>query len=132
MRSAADYLAHIKALIVLNGQVQHWSILNEATEDEIGFFRFRLQLRNGDLLEMFERFYIEMGQPVVTKFSFHWQHADGNLYRRWDSAAHHPELSTFPSHVHEGAENTILPHEPVDAEWVLARLSAETGDPKQG
>lgn len=128
MKDAADYLAHIKALIVVNPQVVHWTVVREEAQGDMGLFRYRLALRDGGLLEMFERFQVVGGRLEVAKYSFHWQGADGQLRRRWDNAAHHPEVPTHPDHVHDGAEANVLPHGPLGAEEVLAIIAAETAD----
>ena len=128
MKDAADYLSYIKALIVLNPQVVHWGVAREEAQGEEGLFRYRLVLRDGGVLEMFERFQVVGERVVVTKYSFHWQSSDGRLRKRWDNAAHHPEVSTHPQHVHEGEEENVLPHGPIRAEEVLAVLSAEADD----
>lgn len=86
MRDAADYLAHIKALIALNRQVVHWIVVREEAQGDMGLFRYRLTLRDGGLLEMFERFQIAEARLQVAKYSFHWQGADGQLRKRWDNA----------------------------------------------
>lgn len=62
MKNAADYLAHIKALIVLNPQITHWAIVREESVDDMGFLRYRLTLRDGTFVEMFERFQITVGE----------------------------------------------------------------------
>lgn len=125
MRDAADYLAHIKALITLNRQVIHWTVLREEAQGDMGLFRYRLMLRDGDLLEMFERFQIAGERLLVSRYSFHWQSADGVLRKRWDNAAHHPEVPTYPHHIHDGTDANVLPHKPMSAEEVLATISAE-------
>lgn len=85
MKDAADYLAYIKALIIANPYVVHWEVVREEDQGDIGLFRYKLKLRDGSLLEMFELFrIIEEGLQVV-KYSFHWQAADGRLRRRWDN-----------------------------------------------
>ena len=58
MKDAADYLAYIKALIALNPQVVHWVVVREESQGNRGLFRYRLTLRDGGLLEMFESFQI--------------------------------------------------------------------------
>jgi hypothetical protein len=128
VKNAADYLGHIKALIVLNRQVVHWEVIREEAQGDVGLFRYRLTLRDGGLLEMFERFRIVKERLQMTKYSFHWQGADGQLRRRWDNAAHHPEILTHPHHVHDGMEANVLPHGPISAEDVLAIIAAEAGD----
>ena len=125
MKDAADYLAYIKALIVANSQVLRWTVVREETQGDMGLFRYRLALRDTSLLEMFECFQVLEGRVQVAKYSFHWQDAAGQLLKRWDNAAHHPELSTNPDHVHDGAEDNVRPHEPISAEEVLTLLAAE-------
>jgi hypothetical protein len=125
VKDAADYLAYIKALIVANSQVLRWTVVREETQGDMGLFRYRLALRDTSLLEMFECFQVLEGRVQVAKYSFHWQDAAGQLLKRWDNAAHHPELSTNPDHVHDGAEDNVRPHEPINAEEVLTLLAAE-------
>jgi hypothetical protein len=60
----------------------------------MGLFRYRLTLRGGDLLEMFERFQVVEGRVQMTKYSFHWQSGEGQLRTLRDHAAHYPEVST--------------------------------------
>ncbi|NCP88413.1 MAG: hypothetical protein CO094_06195 [Anaerolineae bacterium CG_4_9_14_3_um_filter_57_17] len=41
-------------------------------------------------------------------YAYHWEHSrqSGKIYR-WDNAPHHPEVSTFPKHFHNGTETTL-------------------------
>lgn len=128
MKNAADYLGHIKALIALNRQVVHWKVVREEAQGDMGLLRYRLTLRDGGLLEMFERFQVVGGRLQVTKYSFHWQDADGQPRKRWDNAAHHPEVPAHPHHVHDGAEANVLPHGPISAEEVLAIIAEEAAE----
>lgn len=128
MRDAADYLAHIKALIIINPQVAHWTVVREEVQGDMGLFRYRLTLRDGSLLEVFERFRVVEGRAQVAKYSFHWQDAGGQLRKRWDNAAHHPEVSTHPHHVRDGGEANVLPHGPISMEEVLAIIVEERTD----
>ena len=50
----------------------------------------------------------EQGQLSVTKYRFHWQTETGKLIKRWDNAPHHPEIATFPDHLHDGRENNVI------------------------
>ena len=42
-------------------------------------------------------------------YAYHWEHSrqSGKIYR-WDNAPHHPEVSTFPKHFHNGDENAMI------------------------
>jgi hypothetical protein len=76
-------------------------------------------LQDDSLLEMFEFFEIQSDKVEVIKYSFHWQSDDGKFIKRWDNAAHHPEIETYPHHLHEGAEDFVLPYQPVKFEEIL-------------
>jgi len=125
MKDASDYLAYIKALIVSNPQVLRWSVIREEAQGDIGLFRYRLTLRDGSILEMFELFKVGEGRTEVTKYSFHLQDNNGQLLKRWDNAAHHTELSTSPHHVHDCSEENVRSHEPINFEEVLALIEAK-------
>lgn len=125
MNQATDYLAYVKALIVLYPQVLHWAVLREEALEEMGLFRYRLTLGDGSQLEMFERFQVIAESVTVAKYSFHWQDAAGQLLKRWDNAAHHPEVAPHPHHVHDGAETNVLAHDPMNAEKVLELITEE-------
>jgi len=124
VRDADDYVAHVKALIVAHPLVARWTVLREEAQGDRGLFRYRLTLRDGSLLELFELFQIEDEQVRVGKYRFHWQDTAGQLRKRWDNAAHHSELLTYPHHLHDGAEANVLPHQAVSAEQVLNVIAA--------
>jgi len=119
LKDAAEYLHHVKALILGSPHVVRIEIVREEALDEMGLYRFRLNLMDDSLLEMFERFSMQGGSIQVMKYSFHWQNTDGQLRKRWDNATHHPEISTHPHHIHKGSDKNVLPSEPMNAERVL-------------
>jgi len=91
----------------------------EDARGQMGFMRYRLMLHNGDLLELTERIEVQAGAIVVTKYRHHWQDHAGRLIKRWDNAPHHPHVQSFPHHLHDGAEEQIVEHPPVDALQIL-------------
>ncbi len=119
MNEVINYLHRLKAMITTQNAIVEFTITNEQITEKIGQYRYRLRLANGDFLAMSERFTVEDGQINVTKYSFHWQDSTGQLRKRWDNAPHHAELSTFPHHLHNGAEEMALPHPPMTALEVL-------------
>jgi hypothetical protein len=125
VKDAADYLAAIKARIIANPQATRWTVVREEAQGDMGLLRYRLTLRGGGLLEMFERFQIVGGRVQAGKYSFHWQNASGQLLKRWDNVPHHPEISTHPYHVHKGTEENVQSHGPITAEEVLACIAAQ-------
>jgi len=54
VKGAADYLLQVKALIAVNPQVVHWTVICEEAQGDMGLFRYRLGLRDGGLLKMLE------------------------------------------------------------------------------
>ena len=127
MKSAAEYLAWVEALIVDNPCVEHWEVIRKEAQGDAGLFRYRLQMSDGTMVEMLERFMIMGGRVEVTKYSFHWQGPHGDLIRRWDNAPHHPEVASHPHHVHHGDESNVLPHHPMCAHDILNVLCRQAG-----
>ena len=123
--SAEDYLAFIKSLIALCADVNSFSILREDAQGDKGLWRYRLILKDSSLLEMFEFFEIQSTQVNIIKCSFHWQQNDGQLIKRWDNAAHHPEIETYPDHLHDSAEDSVFPYKPVRFEEILKIVSEQ-------
>jgi hypothetical protein len=125
VKNAAEYLAQVKALIVMNPKIVHWTALREEVQGDTGLIRYKLMLHDGDQIEMFEYFRIMDESLNVLKYSFHWQNANGELRIRWDNAPHHPEVHTHPHHVHDGSETNVMPHAPITLEKVLNIISPE-------
>ncbi len=80
MNEAADYLARVRSLILINARILHWQIVREEAQGNVGLFRYRLTLNNHELFELFE---MNQSQVKVLKYSFHWQREDGQLIKLW-------------------------------------------------
>ena len=100
MKDPGDYLAYIKALIVANPHVVRWKVIREEAQGDMGLFRYRLNLKDNSLLEMFELFKVVRERIEVEKYSFHWQD-------------------------HDGAEENVQPHDLINAENVLEIIALE-------
>ena len=79
---------------------------------------------NDDLLELTERVEVQAGEIVVIKYRHHWQNQEGVLIKRWDNAPHYPQIASFPHHLHDGLEDNVVAHPPVDALQVLRLVFA--------
>jgi len=128
VRDAPEYLTQVRALIIADPGVIHLNVVREEAQGNLGMFRYRLTLRDSGLLEAFELFEVTQGQVHVKKYSFHWQNAVGRLRKRWDNAAHRPETTTHPHHVHDGSDLNVLGHGPITIEQVLAIVTKEGTD----
>jgi len=122
---ASDYLNRIKAIVLEYSWVHGIKIIQERAFGDLGMLRIKLNLLDNSQLEMFEYFSVEEGQYQVKKYSFHWQKSSGDLIRRWDNAAHHPEIENFPHHVHVGENQNILPGEAMNIKKVLLIIGKE-------
>ena len=123
MRDAAGYIDEIKSLLISLVFVADFEMLREETLGMTGLYRLRARLDGGSVLEMFEYFQVLEDQTTgVGKYSFHWQNSDGGLIRRWDNAPHHPEIPSFPNHVHHGATGEVSQSPPVSGVQILKML----------
>jgi hypothetical protein len=122
IKNADDYLAWIKSIITLCPEVVNLTIIREESQIDRGLWRYRVMLKDSSLLEMFEFFKIELDKVEIIKYSFHWQQENGEFIKRWDNAPHHPEIETYPHHVHDGAEDSVFPYLPVDIEEILKKV----------
>ena len=62
------------------------------------------------LLELTERLVEEKGTLLIKRYRHHWQSHDGQVIKRWDNVPHHPEIDTFPHHLHNGSESNVIGH----------------------
>ena len=75
--------------------------------EKTALFRYRIKLIDESLIEITERILEERGGLTTTKYRCHWQTGSGKLIKRWDNAPHHPEIETFPHHLHNGSEENV-------------------------
>ena len=125
------YLQHIQSTIsaytwIISVQVLRCDI-EETDKEEILIYRFRMILRNHDLLEAMERAVFSKATRAfhITTYNFHWQNSSHHLIKRWDNAAHFPDFATFPHHVHLGETNSVEAHESVKLIDVLEKIALE-------
>lgn len=92
--------------------------------EKIALYRYRLKLKDGSLVEITERIIEEGGKLETTKYRFHWQDQSGNLIKRWDNAPHHPEIDTFPNHVHFNDDESVERFKQTDILTILKGVIA--------
>jgi hypothetical protein len=97
--------------------VKDLEVMELIEEESVQFLRARAEMLDGSLLYVRELFVRDQ-----SKYSYHWQTPTGALLLRWDNAAHHPEIPTFPHHKHEGER--VMPSVRVTIAEVLAELAA--------
>lgn len=125
----AARLRDVRIALLTAPVIADFQILHEQVLGDVGYFRVRGQLANGDGFMFTERFRQQAGSIAVEKYSFHWQAVNGALIRRWDNAPHHREIASFPHHLHEGDENNVLQHAAHDVFSVLAMIAQTIAAP---
>jgi hypothetical protein len=124
-----SYLRQIDELLSASPMVSDVEILRRSIRDtdleKVLNYRYRVMLAGGGLVEMTERVLEARGALEVTKYRHHWQDSNGQLIKRWDNAPHHPEVNTFPHHLHDGTEDRIVSHPATNGLEVLQRILAE-------
>ena len=102
------------------------SIIDTGWEKVLNY-RYRIVLSDGGLVEMAERILEYDRSLTVTKYRYHWQDENGHLIRRWDNAPHHKNVETFPNHLHDGAEENVVPHSAITGLDALELILGEVG-----
>ena len=124
-----EYLRQIDELLSTSPVVSNIEIIRRSIRDtdleKVLNYRYRVTLLDGSLIEITERALEVQDSLEMTKYSHHWQDVNGQLIKRWDNAPHHPEIDTFPYHLHEGAENNVLSHPSINGFEALQRILAE-------
>ena len=119
-----SHLNELKTLVLSHPRVYDVSVRSEVVTVARGSLRMRLALQSQDVVEVFV-YLVERGDVVhLQDYSLHWQHRDGTLVQRWDTAPHHPELANFPSHTHR-ATGEVEPTATINWHDFLALLQRE-------
>jgi Family of unknown function (DUF6516) len=132
------YLQSIDALLSTSLLVHDVEIVRRSIRDtefeKVLHYRYRVLLANGDFIEMTERVLEAQGRLEVTKYRHHWQNRDSRLLKRWDNAPHYPTLDTYPHHLHDGAEDSVVPHLAITGLEVLQYIleTVEAQEERQG
>ena len=88
---------------------------------QAGLIRGDITFADGALLHFRELVDLE-SSPSRIMYSYHYQRADASLVFRYDDTPHHPEVSTFPHHKHEHAEQNALAAKPPMLATVLDEI----------
>jgi len=120
------YLRQIDELLSASPMVSDVEVLRRSIRDtefeRVLNYRYRVMLADGRFVEMTERVLEARGVLEVTRFRHHWQDGNGRLIKRWDNAPHHPEVDTFPNHLHDRAEDRVVSHPAINGLEVLQHI----------
>lgn len=120
-----EYLQECILLLTVSPVVERFQVLKMKEVETDGYLRARAILVDKSLLEI--SIYCQHANETIclAGYRFHWQDKEKNLIKRWDNAKHHPELATFPGHVHLGNTSTVEASEAIDLSCVLKILESE-------
>ncbi|OIQ54269.1 hypothetical protein MOTE_24640 [Moorella thermoacetica] len=93
-----EYFDFLKKIASTFAFTQEFRLVKEAVTLNRGFIRFIIKFVDGSELHVFEHVDTHLHK---TDYSYHWQDKNKKLIKRWDNAAHHPEIKTRPHHMHE-------------------------------
>ena len=120
------YLQSIDALLSASPLVRDVEIVRRTIRDtefeKVLHYRYRVLLANGDFIEMTERVLEAQGRLEVTKYRHHWQDRQ------------HADSPTYPHHLHDGAEDSVVPHPAITGLEVLQYIleTVEAQEERQG
>lgn len=126
MSDIAAYLTEVELALVSSPAIAEYHIVRSWANTDDGYIRIRATLTNDDFLEAAEYFALDKDQIVTIDYHHQWMDgAKKVLRRRWDNTPHHPELETFPHHIHLGDEATVVPGHPTSLIEFLSVLEDE-------
>jgi hypothetical protein len=120
-----DYLEECILLLTVSSVVERFQVVKKREVETDGYLRVRVILVDESLLEV--SMYCQHVEDIVclSGYRFHWQDKEGILIKRWDNAKHHPELETFPNHVHLEDDKDAKESAKIDLRGVLEVLASE-------
>lgn len=126
-----DYIRQIDRLLSTSPTIRRVEIVRYAIRDtdleRVLHYRYRIHLTDGGIIETSERVVEIRGTLEITKYRHHWQNADGRLVKRWDNAPHHPEIETFPHHLHDGTDDRVVNYPQINGLEALRLILEEIG-----
>lgn len=116
-----QYLSRLYATIYSRGEIEVERFCVKQPSMLRGRIAGRLRFYDGSTLEFEEILELQKTRRITkVYYKYHYQHADGTLVFRYDNAPHHPEVPTFPDHLH--IEDRVEAAEPPDLSDVLRKI----------
>lgn len=118
------YFGSLERSLIQNPLVSHLDepLVCLASDDYNGLFRGRVYFWDGSFLDIYEVVSTELGYPVRVNYAYTYLR-EGQRVFRYDNAAHHPEIITFPHHKHIGPQDRLAPAEQPSLSRVLAEIA---------
>jgi hypothetical protein len=103
--------------------IRSFNVLQDRKDVKMSSYKIRITFLNDTILEATE---IIVHELQKRKYAYHWMNSEFKLIKRWDNAAHHLNISSFPHHVHEGLEENISESHDITLTEVLKEIKERT------
>lgn len=125
-----EYLEENILLLSVSPIVDNFRLITKRDMEVDGYLRIRANLIDESFLEV--SIYCRINEDIIQliDYRFHWQDKDGKLKVRWDNARHHPELKTFPHHMHMREDGNVKDSTRIDLWEVLRVMESEVKEGK--
>ncbi len=115
------YLSRLYDMVHSRGEIKVEHIQVKRRARLYGRIVGRLRFYDGSILIFGENLELDKNRGInKVYYKYQYQRADGTLIFRYDNAPHHPEIVTYPDHLHVGER--IEAAEPPDLGDVLRRI----------
>lgn len=126
--TSRDYYRSVLQLLTTSRVVTSQRVEFDEQDVYVAYLKGAIDLIDGSTLFFAQYVQIEeqgRGQINRLKYRYHWQAPQGETRYRWDNARHHPDLGTFPEHVHVGPDETARESSPTDLWQVMSQIERE-------
>ena len=120
-----QYIEESILLLTISPVVKHFKVIKRRETETDGYLRVRAVLTDESLFEISMYCQLTEGAVRLIGYRFHWQNKEAKLLKRWDNAKHHPELKTFPYHMHVGEDGDVKESASMELWEVLRILESE-------
>jgi hypothetical protein len=126
MTDLSAYLTEIELALIRSPIIAAYQVVRSEVNTDDGYIRIRATLSNGDFLGAAEYFILEHDAILTNDYRYQWMDAGKIVLRkRWDCTPDHPEVATFPHHIHVGDENSVVPGQALGLIDLLDTLERE-------
>lgn len=120
--SSRDHCRAVLQLLTASRVVTSQRIEFDEQDVSVAYLKGVVDLIDGSIL--FFAQYVRLEEPGSSrvnrlKYRYHWQTPQGATRYRWDNARHHPDLATFPEHLHVGPDEEARESVPTDLWQVM-------------
>jgi hypothetical protein len=120
LKSREYYDGVQKVILAAPHVIQTHISFDEISEEEC-YIKGKITLNGGYELHIAE-YVVTEPEFKRLKYRFHLQKSNGRLIVRWDNSPHHPEIATYPDHVHVGRK--VMASQPMDIPQALDAVLA--------